>query len=235
MRAKGSLDLLGPSTQASLTAFRSGTPLTETGARGTTNGAAMRIGPVGLAVPPDDLGRLVDRVVEASMLTHNTSLALAGAAAVAAAVSTCVEGASIPAAVPLAVRAAELAAERGRWVAGATVARRLEWAVDYARRMPPSDLLDGIPELVGTSLATQESVPAAFAVLVAYPDSPWRAVCAAASLGGDTDTIAAIVGAVTGAAHGVGAFPAEALHTVREVNGLQLEPLAVRLLDIRCP
>ena len=40
-----------------------------------------------------------------------------------------------------------------------------------------------IGTLVGTSLATQESVPAAFAVLSVIPDDPWQACLLAASLG----------------------------------------------------
>ena len=63
--------------------------------------------------------------------------------------------------------------------------------------------------LVGTSLATQESVPAAFAVLAAEPADPWQACLLAASLGGDCDTIAAMAGAIAGACHGVTAFPPE--------------------------
>jgi ADP-ribosylglycohydrolase len=88
-------------------------------------------------------------------------------------------------------------------------------------------------DLVGTSLASQESVPAAFAVLAAYPDDPWLVCRLAASVGGDTDTIAAIAGAVAGACHGVDAFPADARRTVAEVNGLRLDDLAARLLEVR--
>ncbi|MDX6296615.1 MAG: hypothetical protein QOI51_472 [Nocardioidaceae bacterium] len=233
MRARGSLDLLGPSTTAALHARRSGTPADQAGVGGTTNGAAMRICPVGIAVDSTDLGRLVDRVVEASMLTHNTSLALAGAAAVAAAVSACLDGATVPEAVGLAVRAAELGAVRGRWVAGASVARRIEWAADHGRWTSARNLPDLVADLVGTSLASQESVPAAFAILAAFPKDPWKVVCTAASVGGDCDTIAAMAGAMAGAALGVGGFPDDAVQTVREVNHLDLDELAGDLLALR--
>jgi ADP-ribosylglycohydrolase len=95
MAARGSLDLLGPSTRRAIDAVLSGTPPQEAGASGDTNGAAMRITPVGIAVAPDNLTALVDAVHEASLVTHNTSVALAGAAAVAAAVSTGVSGAGV--------------------------------------------------------------------------------------------------------------------------------------------
>src|SRR5579862_6520400 len=51
MAERGSLDLLGPSTKRAVTAVLAGTPPDEAGASGTTNGAAMRIAPIGIAVP----------------------------------------------------------------------------------------------------------------------------------------------------------------------------------------
>ncbi len=233
MRARGSLDLLGPSTRRAIAALLAGEPLAEAGRLGTTNGAAMRITPVGIAVPATDLDRLVDHVVAASQVTHHTGVALAGAAAVAAAVSAGVDGASPAEATQLASAAAERAARRGHWVAAADVATRLRWAVGLARGLRTADLIDVIDRLVGTSLATQESVPAAFAVLAACPADPWLACRIAASLGGDTDTIAAITGAIAGACHGAAAFPAAARQTIDQVNRLDLDGLAAGLLAVR--
>jgi len=130
MAERGSLDLLGPSTKRAVTAVLAGTPPEEAGASGATNGAAMRIAPVGIMVPLDlGLSTLVDHVAAASRVTHNTGIALAGAAAVAAAVSAGVSGAGLGVATAAAVRAARIGAERGHWVAGADVAARIEWAV----------------------------------------------------------------------------------------------------------
>ncbi|WP_372593200.1 ADP-ribosylglycohydrolase family protein, partial [Actinotalea sp.] len=95
------------------------------------------------------------------------------------------------------------------------------------------EALRDVRELVGTSLAAQESVPAAFAVLALWPDDPWRACLAAAGLGGDSDTIAAMAGAIAGACHGTAGFPAEALRTIREVNHLDLDGVADALLALR--
>ncbi|MEO3817564.1 ADP-ribosylglycohydrolase family protein [Plantactinospora sp. B24E8] len=233
MRRRGSLDLLGPSTRAAVAAVAAGRPIEEAGRFGTTNGAAMRITPVGVAVPVDNLDRLVERVVEASWVTHNTGVALAGAAAVAAAVSAGLAGADPATATATGVRAARLAATHGHWVAAADVADRIDWATRLVAGRTPDDAADLIYHLVGTSVATQESVPAAFAVLAVHPDDPWRAALLAASLGGDCDTIAAIVGAVAGAVHGVDAFPDTALKTVHTVNHLPLSDLATDLLALR--
>ena len=232
MKARGSLDLLGPSTRRALAAVQAGVPPEEAGSAGDTNGAAMRIAPVGIAVPPGHLSALVDRVVAASFVTHGTSLALAGAAAVAAAVSAGISGATVAQATQAAIAAARRGAARGRWVAGADVAARIEWATALVAGQGPDEAMDLIYRLVGTGLATQESVPAAFAALAATPDDPWLTARFAASLGGDCDTIAAMAGAVAGACHGAAAFPAEAIAVI-DRHHLDLPALAAALLALR--
>ncbi|MET1005525.1 MAG: ADP-ribosylglycohydrolase family protein, partial [Propionibacteriaceae bacterium] len=84
MRARGSLDLLGPSTKSAVAAIAAGASVAEAGRWGTTNGAAMRVTPVGLVMASDDLSALVDRVEETTVISHHTGVAIAGAAAVAA-------------------------------------------------------------------------------------------------------------------------------------------------------
>jgi ADP-ribosylglycohydrolase len=58
-------------------------------------------------------------------------------------------------------------------------------------------------------------------------------VCLAASAGGDTDTIAAIVGSVAGAIDGMSAWPPDAVRRVEDVNDLDLAPTAAALLRLR--
>jgi len=231
MRARGSIDLLGPSTSRAVSAVLDGVSVAEAGRYGTTNGAAMRVTPVGIVARSTDLEALVERVVEASRVTHDTGVAIAGASAVAAAVSAGLDGATVRDTLPIAIRAAAVGRDRGHWVAAADVSRRIEWAIGLADASHAERSIDDVVELVGTSLATQESVPAAFAILALYPEDPWRAVLSAASLGGDTDTIAAMVGAVAGACGG--ALPSTAIETVRTVNDLHLEPLAAELVALR--
>ncbi len=233
MAGRGSLDLLGPSTKRAVAAVLAGTPPEEAGATGDTNGAAMRIAPVGILVDlSQGLSILVDQVVAASSVTHNTGIALAGAAAVAAAVSAGVSGAGIAEVTALGVQAARIAAGRGHWVAGADVAARIEWATRLVAGRTRAQAAELIYKLVGTSLATQESVPAAFAVLAAEPADPWQACLLAASLGGDCDTIAAMAGAIAGACHGVTAFRPEAIAVI-DAQGLGLAGLADDLYTLR--
>jgi ADP-ribosylglycohydrolase len=193
----------------------------------------MRIAPVGLIISANDLDALVDLVVEASRVTHHTGVAIAGAAAVAAAVSAGIDGASVAEATMLGIRAAEMGQLRGQWVAGAAVARRIAWAVGLVDTNDHDRSVSDVVELVGTSMATQESVPAAFAVLALHPYDPWLACLTAASLGGDSDTIAAMAGAIAGACRGMDAWPRDAVQTVRETNDLDLDVLAEKLLALR--
>jgi len=233
MRKRGSLDLLGPSTKRAVEAVLAGESVAESGRFGVTNGAAMRVAPVGIMLRADDLEALIDRVVDVSAVSHNTSVALAGAAAVAAAVSVGVDGGTLHAAIDRAIEAAALAVHRGYWVAAADVSSRIRWAVELADPADPAASLDAIYRLIGTSLATQESVPAAFGVLATFPNEPWRAVLAAASLGGDSDTVAAMAGTIAGATTGVGAFPEHAIATVTTVNSIDFPTIADSLLALR--
>ncbi|MGF1654076.1 MAG: ADP-ribosylglycohydrolase family protein [Actinomycetales bacterium] len=232
MVARGSADLLGPSTRRALEQVTAGAPPGTTGRWGDTDGAAMRIAPVGVACPPEPLARLVDLVAEAGRLTHDTTVANAGAAAVAAAVSAGVAGATVPEAIEAGVAAARVGATRGHYVPGADVAERIAWAVALVGTA--ADPLDTVARLVGTGVATQEAVPAAFAVLALHPADPWQACLAAAELGGDSDTVAALAGAIGGACHGRAALPADAVALVHAVNpGLGLAELADGLLGLR--
>ncbi len=234
MMRRGSLDLLGPSTQRAISAVAAGTSVEEAGRFGDTNGAAMRVTPVGIARPADDSAGLLQAVVDASGVTHNTTLALAGASAVAAAVSAGVEGAGLDEAIQAGLAAARAGRNYGSWVAGADVAARIEAAFAGMHGLAEDKVIQFIRNVVGTSVATQESVPAAFAVLRAVgEEGAWNACLLAASLGGDSDTIAAIAGAIAGACQGIGAFPKDALDVVTTVNNLELEPVCDQLLRLR--
>jgi ADP-ribosylglycohydrolase len=234
MIAAGSADLLGPSTRQALALVAAGTSTELTGRFGATNGAAMRVAPVGIAFAAEPLSALVDAVFQTGHVTHNTTIAIAGASAVAAAVSAGVSGATVTEALAQSIAAAELGAERGFYFAGGDVAARIAWALDLVRGRSQDDALDLIYRLVGTGVATNEAVPAAIAICAVAPEDPWLVCRLAASLGGDCDTVGAIAGAIMGACCGAEAFPAEAVSALTRANPeLRLESLADDLLTLR--
>lgn len=216
MAERGRSELLGPSTRRALAALAAGDDPAMTGRTGTTNGAAMRITPVGIATPADPLERVLAAVVEADRVTHDTDIAHAGAAAVAAVVSAGVGGESFEQAAARAIRAA----------ASFGFGQLFEEALSL-------DSVDAIVERFGTGVETAESVPTAFGLARLSRGDAWEACTRAAALGGDTDTIAAIAGALVGACTGLSALPPEAVRKVREVNDLDLEPLVDGLLALR--
>lgn len=225
VKARGSYDLLGPSTKRAIDAINNGVPPEEAGRGGDTNGAAMRIAPVGIMMPPEPLAALAAKVAETCRATHNTSIAIASAAAVAAAVSLGVSGGDWRAASGHAVAAARLGAALGHWVTGGDIAARIVWAQDLVRGKVEKEAIKLIVDLVGTGVASQESVPAAFAVLEVAQGDAWRAAVISANLGGDTDTIGAIAAGMAGACSGLSRLPQDRIAGLR---GIGLD--AVRVL-----
>lgn len=234
MREAGSHDLLGPSTVKALALAAEGVSPEQTGRWGDTNGAAMRIAPIGVGVPGDPPERLVDAVEQAGRVTHNTGIAIAGASAIAAAVSSGIDGNPLDESLRRAVAAARLGVRRGHYVPGADVADRIAWALRLVQGRTPAEAIDVVYRLVGSGVATQEAVPAALAFASMFPGDTWAACRHAASLGGDCDTIAAMTGAVVGSHAGLATVPPRILRRLHAANpGLGFDRLAGDLLALR--
>lgn len=230
VKARGLRDLLGPSSKAALDAMLAGSPVTETGRNGTTNGAAMRIAPIGIAVAAEPMSEFVDQVELACRMTHNTGEAIAAAAAVATVISCGVEGSTFEAAVPVALKAAEEGQLRGYPVGNGDIAKRISTALSCAKE---GAAVDELAAKIGTSVASHESVAAAFGIVMLAAGDPWQAALIAANIGDDTDTIGAISCAMAGACSGADAVPKEAIETIATANSLPLEETARDLLSLR--
>ncbi|MCU1783098.1 ADP-ribosylglycohydrolase family protein [Pseudomonas sp. 13B_2.1_Bac1] len=236
MRAKGSQDLLGPSTKRAIDMILAGHTPEESGRYGTTNGAAMRITPVGIAADVSDPVQFIQAVIQACQVTHNTTLGISSAAAVAAVVSAGINGVDLGEALNIGTQIAQQAESHGHWVAGGRISTRISWARTLSVSGDKALFAELLYELIGTSVASQESVVVSFAlaqqVAVGELDA-FEALCLAASLGGDTDTIAAILGAMLGACLGLQCWPEAMIEQVKQVNGLDLQPLVAGLLTLR--
>jgi ADP-ribosylglycohydrolase len=131
---------------------------------------------------------------------------------------------------------AQQAESHGHWVAGGRIAARIGWAWSISVDSDKALLADLLYDVIGTSVASQESVVVSFALarqVASGQMTAFEALCMAASLGGDTDTIAAILGAMLGACLGLESWPAAMIEQVKAVNDLQLEPLVQGLLALR--
>ena len=235
MIERGSLDLLGPSTKAALERVRAGEDPLTVGGAGTTNGAAMRVTPIGIAVSTEDPEAFAEAVWSSCRVTHATRQGFQSAALVAAAVSMGIDTARSPfpdlrSLLWKAVTYVDSLPERGAWTPDPDVVAATRRAMQLAVN-PASSSLEHLVEQVGTSVASAHAIPMAFALLARDP-SP-QALLDAANIGGDTDTIGAIAGAILGAALGVQVLPADSLSMIEEVSHLGLSSVAGDLLELR--
>ncbi|MCS7054688.1 MAG: ADP-ribosylglycohydrolase family protein [Thermoflexales bacterium] len=202
---------VGPSTRRGVAKIRAGMDLRQTGLGGDTNGAAMRASVVGLIHPSDVEGAARDAALTA-IPTHNTSVACAAAAAVAGAVARALApNAELRDILEAGIEAAKIGEALGAPALGASVARRIDFAVSLARDEIGDDAsrIQAIYDLIGTGLPASEAVPAAMGIVALADGDPMRAAMLAAELSGDADTIGAMACAVCGAWKGIEAIPAE--------------------------
>lgn len=235
MIERGSLDLLGPSTKAALERVRGGEDPLAVGGEGTTNGAAMRVTPIGIAVSTADPEAFADAVWSSCRVTHATRQGFQSAALVAAAVSLGIDSArstapDLRALLWKAVTFVDSLPARGAWTPDPGVIAATRRAMQLSIN-PASSSLECLAQQVGTSVASAHSIPMAFALLARDP-SP-QALLDAANIGGDTDTIGAIAGAILGAALGVEVLDGYDLARVEEVSRLDLRSVASDLLALR--
>ena len=191
-------------------------------------GAAIRVSPVGMLYRPQRLDDLVRGAEQSSMSTHGGPWALAAAAAVAAAVSAAIDDGEPEDIVTLALQAADQA-EQNRSSAEPLFARAirsvrqnlLAWpeipAAAVARQYTPTDPLTIVP--LAIALAT---------VL----DSAGAAILLAANVGGDSDSVASIAGAILGA-RSPGSVNEDWYEVVEDVNAHPLARLASDLARLR--
>ena len=231
MIERGSLDLLGPSTKAALERVRAGEDPLRVGGEGTTNGAAMRVTPIGIAASTSDRQLFADAVWSSCQVTHATRQGFQSAALVAAAVSLGIDAgaADVTALLWEAVAFVRSLPERGAWSPEPDVVAATHRALKLAAQPPSS--LEWLAGQIGTAVAAAQAIPMAFALLARDP-SP-RALLQVANLGGDTDTIGAIAGAILGASLGVEVFDAYGLAQVEQVSQLDLPSVATDLLALR--
>jgi poly(ADP-ribose) glycohydrolase ARH3 len=195
------------------------------------NGSAMRAAPVGLRFhgAPDALV-LASRT--ASVTTHAHPLAVCGATLQATAVAAALR-VKDPRDAPLRILDElkdALAQLRTLGRAHSVYSMALSFVGRYLEQgASPAQAA----RTLGTGIAVHEAVPTALYCFLANADSFEGAVSEAVRLGGDTDTIASMAGAISGALLGERAIPDRWLAGVKEeaYSVERVRGLADRLLD----
>lgn len=227
-------NILGPSSKLALAEQKKGVAISELENNGVTNGAAMRVSPLGCVLPSAPLEHFCQQVWLASSPTHKSDIAVAGAVVIAWAVAKAVEGASwadIRLALP---DIAKYAQTRQTTTFSASLAARIELAFDVVEKASGTEQAsEQIYNVVGAGVSTIESVPAALAMVELAGTCPNRCAVLCANLGGDTDTIGAMATAICGALHGIEAFSAEYLTELKRVNPLNMTHYSHAFLRFR--
>lgn len=227
-------NIFGPSSKAAMKAIKEGTPISELENNGVTNGAAMRVSPLGCLLPTHNLDYFIEQVALASSPTHKSDVAIAGAVAIAWAVSKAVEGASweiIRDQLPAISVAAQ---NKNVTTFSASMGSRIELALLVAQEDSGIETrMDRIYNLVGAGVSTIESVPAAIAMVELAKTDPNRCAILCANLGGDTDTIGAMATAICGALNGIQAIDTEFKAQLDNENQLDFEDYTNKFLQLR--
>jgi ADP-ribosylglycohydrolase/tetratricopeptide (TPR) repeat protein len=175
---------LGPTTTAAIERFRRGGEAVGSSGR-ATNGAAMRALPIGWVLPHDQAERRRQVTIAMSRATHADPAALVAACVMAACASWAVEGASPAMLLEAAAGEAREAAQ-----AVTTDARLAEMLTQVSAGTWE-------PPVNGISLDPYETV-AAVLWCATRATSLRSGLVNAVQLGGDTDTVAALVGGLMG-------------------------------------
>ena len=159
------------------------------------NGAAMRIAPIGLFYY-DNADKLREIAYKSSQITHSHELGKAGAALQAFAVALAVRG-----------QKESMLSELKNFAQNNVYEdkiRRVEALILDKDATPKKEIIAKL----GNGMAAFDSVPTAIYSFLRF-DRFEDSVIYAVSLGGDTDTIGAMTGAISGAYYGEGGIPNE--------------------------
>ncbi|HKU61223.1 MAG TPA: ADP-ribosylglycohydrolase family protein [Gemmatimonadales bacterium] len=209
----------GPGSRGAALRVAAGIPWSEAGTPPpyAGNGAAMRAAPLGPLLA-DRLDELRGIVVEQSRVTHGDprcaggALAIAGAAAMVSTSPTVIPSELIARLAgwiePVEPRMAEVLASLEPWLALEPVAAA--GRIQGLDRSPHARSGLGFTPFVTTTVAWS------LYAFLRSPDDFLESVCTAIAAGGDTDTTAAMTGAIAGARSGPSGLPAPLLDLLED-------------------
>jgi ADP-ribosyl-[dinitrogen reductase] hydrolase len=237
---------IGRSFRQVLSSLEQGVPAHLAGQPSAGIGAAMRIAPVALYFG-DETGLMFDSVMAASLMTHRDIRSLSGALAVAHGVRRLAAGEPREASLLFRV-AADVVRDEARIAAdfGVQVLKFDRHAGGLARAIAHAEGLLDLPlEQALASLVIEANrhgadpvcrratmgfppacIPTCFYVLMTT-ESYEEALTEIINLGGDTDTSAAILGALAGAHYGVDAIPERWLDGLQNREGIDAWAIAL--------
>lgn len=216
---------IGGTTAEALTMLKFGASWTESGLKGPKiggNGTAMRASPIGLAYRNNQL-ELLEVAMQDASITHNSLEPHMGSIAVALGVAQLANDGDCY------VDRAQIIRDVLTVIIDSVVKTKLELALSHLeKKTNPVEALANI----GSAGYVPETVAAAFYCFAAT-ETFKDCVVMAVKAGGDTDTTAAVAGALAGTHYGLDLIPQEYKDGVENfelLNKLTQELLAVKLI-----
>ena len=223
----------GPSTKSAIKAIQNGLPLEKAGITGTTNGAAMKISPVGIVFDYKNASTLLKAVSAICMPTHNTSIAIAGASAIAAIDSYVARGGTK---ISTIWQIATDFAQKGSLYGFKFPSADLVFRINQAKAIVQTSrtrtvLLSRLYQEVGSGMETIETIPCVLAIVDFAKADAWKAAQLAAEIGWDTDTIGSIA---TGICGGIrpDSIPTSKIARIEKVNQINLNYISEQLFKV---
>jgi poly(ADP-ribose) glycohydrolase ARH3 len=193
------------------------------GAGSYGNGAAMRVAPVALAYYYDAT-QLIEVARRSAIITHTHELGIQGALLQAFTVALLVE--QLPDSRLSGSAVSELLIS---YLSDASASLYVHKIKEVKELLPDASPVE-VASRVGNGIEAFQAVPAALYAFLSHAASFSQAVRYAISLGGDTDTIASMTGALSGAYLGESAIPGSWRENVE--GAVRLREIADSLLDL---
>jgi len=161
------------------------------------NGAAMRIAPLGLVYGQLAAARLMTKVKAAVWMTHCHREAVEAALLQARAIGMLLQATQPPDSVAFVIQ-----------LSGYLPDTVLRVSLQLLRQLLHQRAsAEAVSDAFGCGVRSADSWPAALWAALQFSEDPEEAIIQAVNLGGDTDTIGAMSGALVGALHGTHWFP----------------------------
>lgn len=218
------MNILGPTSKATLELFEQGEDASKYSDAALSNGAAMRIAPIGTLFSIEDKYALCDYVKAVSKITHSSDITLTGACMVAVAVSSVMSGRGRHEMIEDVCSIEEYAMNLGASTVSASLGARIRYCVGLADTYGDNQqlFLETLYNMMGAGVNTVDSVPCAIAIAY-YAWNVRECALLCANLGGDTDTIGAMACAICGGIDGTKGILASDKTLMDEANEIDFK------------
>lgn len=225
---------VGPSSLKALQRIQKGEDVHQVGTQGTTCGGAMRVLAPALSVKKGDIQALRRAIWSSCIPTHNTNLAVEAAMALGYGFHYAATGATYDEILKSIIHGAKEGRKMGaKKYVGASTGKRIEWVANVIKGIHSAEeVLDFIYHVIGTTMESNEVVPAAVGIFAYAKGDTWLSIKLGSSVGGDTDTIAAIAGTLSCLYSGGHNIPISIVEMVLHTNNLGIQKYAAMLSSL---